>query len=171
MTDKIWDLVNRLRFLAGRAAVILTDPPMMTESAKAMTEAADLLERMFTPGRIQVLEESTDLSAMPFREKDVRRGLILFRTSNNAHGYVNFEMLTGKVEDLPSVAKLELANMMDSLSEQLRTDALSSEPGLTEEEKKSQAAKCPCRGANDFCTCQNEVSHATRRARSPKVDQ
>lgn len=116
-------LITRLRKCADQAGVILTDPPVPTEAAAVMREAADLLQRMFTPGLIEVSEPCPDLS-MPFREKDVRRGLILFRTSNNAHGFVNFEMLTGKVEDLPAEAKLELANMMDNLSEQFRKDAL-----------------------------------------------
>lgn len=114
---EIMEIITRLRKLAAHAGMILTDPPRPTESAAAMTEAADLLEKIFEPKEIVMLKPSHDL---PFRERDIRRGLILFRTSDNARGYVNFEMLTGKVEDLPEPAKLELASIMDSLSEELR---------------------------------------------------
>lgn len=56
---------------------------------------------------------------LPFRRDDIMRGLILFRTSNNAHGYTNFVSLTAKVDALPQVAKDELATMMRNFADQL----------------------------------------------------
>lgn len=56
---------------------------------------------------------------LPFRRNDVKRGLILFRTSNNAHGYTNFVSLTSKVDALPQVAKDELATLMRTIAEEL----------------------------------------------------
>jgi hypothetical protein len=37
------------------------------------------------------------------------------------------------------------------------------QPGLTNKEQKAQGARCPCRGADDYCVCQN-VTDATTRA-------
>lgn len=56
---------------------------------------------------------------LPFRHDDIMRGLILFRTSNNAHGYTNFVSLTAKVDALPQAAKDELATMMRNFADGL----------------------------------------------------
>jgi len=56
---------------------------------------------------------------LPFRRKDIERGLILFRTSNNAHGYTNVSILSEKVDNLPQVAKTELANIMRNIAAEL----------------------------------------------------
>ena len=53
---------------------------------------------------------------LPWRMSDIKRGLILFRTSNNAHGLTNFSMLTERVNNLPATAKTELANMMRNIA-------------------------------------------------------
>lgn len=42
---------------------------------------------------------------------------------------------------------------------------ISSEPGLTPAEKREQAARCGCRGADDYCGCQNVPDAETRRVR------
>lgn len=52
----------------------------------------------------------------PFNLNDVKRGLILFRTSNNASSYINFEALTFKIEELPSVAQLELIALLRAVA-------------------------------------------------------
>lgn len=49
---------------------------------------------------------------LPWRRADIERGLILFRTSNNASGFTNCEILTGRVDALPQQAKEELATVM-----------------------------------------------------------
>lgn len=36
--------------------------------------------------------------------------------------------------------------------------------GLTEDELKAQAERCPCRGADDMCVCQNAPDATTRKA-------
>jgi len=59
------------------------------------------------------------LDALPFSQRDIKRGLILFRTSNNAHDYTNFVSLTAKVDALPQVAKDELADLMRNMAESL----------------------------------------------------
>lgn len=56
---------------------------------------------------------------LPWRTKDLMRGLILFRTSNNAHGYTNVSILSKRVDSLPQVAKDELANMMRNIADEL----------------------------------------------------
>lgn len=33
--------------------------------------------------------------------------------------------------------------------------------GLTSAEKRKQAERCPCRGSNEFCACQNVPNHRT----------
>lgn len=67
---------------------------------------------------------------LPWRESDIRRGLILFRTSNNAHSTINFEALTFKIEALPQSSKDELAALMRSYAE-----------GLTLAERDAKAGK------------------------------
>lgn len=58
---------------------------------------------------IDRLKEVDDL---PFRVSDIKRSLIMFRTSSNAHGFTNYQSRTEKVDNLPSVAKEELAGLM-----------------------------------------------------------
>lgn len=38
------------------------------------------------------------------------------------------------------------------------------ERGLTQEEQKAQAERCPCRGSDDYCPCQNVPDAITRKA-------
>lgn len=40
-----------------------------------------------------------------------------------------------------------------------------SEPCLTSDEQKAQAARCACRGADDYCPCQNAPDRTTIEAR------
>ncbi len=54
----------------------------------------------------------TKADDLPWRISDIKRGLILFRTSNNAHGYTNHSTLSDRVDALPDRAKQELAGMM-----------------------------------------------------------
>lgn len=56
------------------------------------------------------------LNNLPWREKDIKRGLILFRTSNNAHGFTNYSSLSSKVDALPDAAKEELAAIMTNMA-------------------------------------------------------
>lgn len=56
------------------------------------------------------------LNDLPWREKDIKRGLILFRTSNNAHGFTNYSSLSSKVDALPDAAKEELAAIMTNMA-------------------------------------------------------
>ncbi|GHE82591.1 hypothetical protein GCM10019059_44970 [Camelimonas fluminis] len=56
---------------------------------------------------------------LPFRRRDIERGLILFRTSSNAHGSINFVSLASKVDALPQPAKNELANLMRNIAQGL----------------------------------------------------
>lgn len=49
---------------------------------------------------------------LPWSQKELEQGLILFRTSNNAHGFTNVSILSEKVDNLPLPAKRELANIM-----------------------------------------------------------
>ncbi|MBD9540147.1 hypothetical protein IB276_11850 [Ensifer sp. ENS04] len=58
-------------------------------------------------------------NVLPWRNKDIMRGLILFRTSNNAHGHTNVSILSERVDSLPQVAKDELANMMRNIAAEL----------------------------------------------------
>lgn len=70
-----------------------------------------------------MLEQRMAKNELPFSFKDIERGLILFRTSNNSQGYTNFVSLTAKVDALPSPAKIELANMMTNIAAELREKA------------------------------------------------
>lgn len=56
---------------------------------------------------------------LPWRLGDIKRGLILFRTSSNAHGATNVSILSEKVRALPQSAKDELAGMMRNIAEEL----------------------------------------------------
>lgn len=76
---------------------------------------------------------------LPFRRDNIMRGLILFRTSNNAHGYTNFVSLTAKVDALPQVAKDELATMMRNFADGLSMP-------------KEKCAICEGRHDNDLLT-------------------
>lgn len=53
---------------------------------------------------------------LPWRRRDIERGLILFRTSSNAHGSTNVSILSEKVDALPQSAKEELAGMMRNIA-------------------------------------------------------
>lgn len=63
------------------------------------------------------LQAARDAKArLPWREKDIQRGLILFRTSSNAHGYTNYSALSGKIDALPQAARDELAAIMVNMA-------------------------------------------------------
>lgn len=70
---------------------------------------------------------SSSENKIPFRIDDLTRGLILFRTSNNAHGYTNVVILSERVEKLPQVAKDELAQIMRNIAEDLSPAARTAE--------------------------------------------
>lgn len=55
------------------------------------------------------------------------------------------------------VARADLANE----TERARRE----EPCLTDAEQKAQGARCGCRGADDYCVCQNVPDATTRAAR------
>jgi hypothetical protein len=65
------------------------------------------------------------MTELPWKESEIRQGLILFRTSNNAHGHTNFSMLSHRVDNLPQVAKDELARTMVNIAHSLSPDAMS----------------------------------------------
>lgn len=75
--------------------------------------------RMAITAAISHSQEKEKEDDLPFRHDDIMRGLILFRTSNNAHGYTNFVSLTAKVDALPQAAKDELATMMRNFADGL----------------------------------------------------
>lgn len=84
------------------------------------------MEKVFRPAGLtnvsdlqavfDAVEKALTEPDLPFRHDDIKRGLILFRTSNNAHGYTNFVSLTAKVDALPQIAKDELADLMRSIA-------------------------------------------------------
>jgi hypothetical protein len=49
------------------------------------------------------------------------------------------------------------------MNEILRLSAMA--PGLTAAEMKAQGKRCPCRGADDYCICQNAPDQETEAAR------
>ncbi len=53
---------------------------------------------------------------LPWRMRDVQRGLILFRTSNNAHGYTNYSAKPEVIDELPQAARDELAAIMTNMA-------------------------------------------------------
>lgn len=53
---------------------------------------------------------------MSFRKDDLDRVLILFRTSNNAHGHTNNIILQHKIDELPQEAKDELVRSMMNIA-------------------------------------------------------
>lgn len=55
----------------------------------------------------------------PFRASDIERGLILLRTSSNAHGYTNCVVLTDRIEKLPAKGRQELARMMRNIATEI----------------------------------------------------
>ncbi len=62
------------------------------------------------------------LANLLIREKDVNRALVLFRTSNNAHGFINFHSLTSRIDGLPEVARNELAGLMFAVAYEIDAD-------------------------------------------------
>ena len=98
-------------------------------SAAAIAAQAAEIERL--------TRERDDL---PWRVRDIQRGLILFRTSNNAHSEINFEALTFKIELLPQSAKEELAALMRSYAEGLLPTTAAEANGLKAQLAKAQAA-------------------------------
>lgn len=42
-------------------------------------------------------------------------------------------------------------------------DLMATKRGLTSDERHAQAARCPCRGCDDYCPCQNVPDRITRR--------
>lgn len=75
------------------------------------------------PGHIQTVADELNAinDELPWRMGDIARGLILFRTSNNASSHVNFEALTTKIEDLPSVAQEELVTLLRNVASDIET--------------------------------------------------
>lgn len=54
--------------------------------------------------------------SLPFRAKELAQALVLFRKSNNAHGYINVSILSEMVDSLPEIAKREMANIMVNIA-------------------------------------------------------
>lgn len=79
----------------------------------------------------------------PFRVEDVKRGLILFRTSNNASSYVNFEVVTARVDDLPTVARLELIALLRNVASDIEEKI---QPGAVREVQGDDIAGYPFPG-------------------------
>lgn len=59
-------------------------------------------------------------AAETFGKRDADRALILIRTSNNAHDFINFSIITERVERLVPAARAELAETLIRLGEQFR---------------------------------------------------
>jgi hypothetical protein len=60
-----------------------------------------------------------EVKNLPFRLRDIQRGLVLFRTSNNAHGSINFDALTFKIMDMQEDERSELASLMRSYADSI----------------------------------------------------
>lgn len=75
------------------------------------------------PEKIQTVADELNAvkDELPWRMGDIARGLILFRTSNNASSHVNFEALTSKIEELPSVAQEELVTLLRNVASDIET--------------------------------------------------
>lgn len=69
-----------------------------------------------TAAQARIAELEAERDSLPWRIKDIKRGLILFRTSSNAHGYTNYSALSGKIDALPDSAKEELAAIMTNMA-------------------------------------------------------
>ena len=65
-----------------------------------------------------------DEEDLPWRHSDIRRGLILFRKSNNAHGYTNYSALSDRIDALPQRARTELANIMVNMAHDFDPEAV-----------------------------------------------
>ena len=95
---------------------------------------------------------------LPWRERDIKRGLILFRTSNNAHGFINFSILSEKVDRLNEHAKTELADCLRAVAYGIKPAAL--QPG------EAQGAEPVAWYLTDI---QGHMSQATGRASDAKT--
>lgn len=67
----------------------------------------------------------------------------------------------------PAIADAIFAQLPLLMAERAKEMAaqLAAEPGLTDAEQKAQAARCGCRGSDDYCACQNQPDEQTRAAR------
>lgn len=66
------------------------------------------------------LEAELSDAADAFGTKDAARALILIRTSNNAHDFINFSIITHRVDGLVPAARAELAEVLTGLGQQFR---------------------------------------------------
>lgn len=108
MTD---DLTPRIWFNNG---VIQEHMLVSTRPFAGGTEyvPADAL----TAAQARIAELEAERDSLPWRTKDIKRGLILFRTSSNAHGFTNYSALSSKIDELPEAAKEELASVMTNMA-------------------------------------------------------
>ncbi|MDE4176341.1 hypothetical protein PXK01_19470 [Phaeobacter sp. PT47_59] len=100
--------------LAERDAALLRE-----KSLKDSTEELRQLQREFNAvkwDRDTLRDQLAAAKDLPWRAKDIKRGLILFRTSSNAHGSINYQARSEKVDNLPQSAKDELAAIMVNMA-------------------------------------------------------
>lgn len=79
-------------------------------------EPVQMVAKIQVEVRAAIAKSRSAPDDLPFQRKDILRGLILFRTSNNAHDSINFVIRTSKVDELPQVAKDELAALLRSVA-------------------------------------------------------
>ena len=136
---------------AERDRLAKANAELLTEAENArMTLAAwdqgglpnDMTLREICEARIDDLSKymarAESMDALPFDRRDIERGLILFRTSNNAHGAINFVSLTWKVDSLPQSSKDEMASIMRNIAHSLETSALLTKHKATSTEREGE---------------------------------
>lgn len=100
----------------------------MKKLIEALTEISAHLRAGHDTHRAFLIDEAIDklklVDELPWRPRDIRRGLILFRTSNNAHGFTNYQSIPSKIEKLPASGRDELAAIMTNMAIQLSRDAV-----------------------------------------------
>lgn len=121
---------------ADLEALVIYDDAHGEVWARPATEFMDgrfkllTVDEQVTPGSGDIFADlGVEPPSIPFRLKDIERGLILFRTSSNAHGSVNFVALSEKIDSLPQVAKDELASLMRNFANGLSPSSFRIEDG------------------------------------------
>ena len=110
LREEVADLKAALRWLYE-----IIDEPYKGESQRE--------RRKFDGFREWQAMLEAEAAKRPFRDDDIRRGLILFRTSNNAHGFTNCISIPSKLDELPQEAKDEIAITMHNMAASLAPEA------------------------------------------------
>ncbi|NKX40856.1 hypothetical protein HGG71_05155 [Rhodobacteraceae bacterium R_SAG2] len=142
-----------------------------------MGEAADRIATLLSENdalRTQLQAARDAKARLPWREKDIQRGLILFRTSNNAHGYTNYSALSGKIYALPQAARDELAAIMVNMALGYSRDDVNANGVVQQwiEEARDEALEEAAKAADDhYLVDGNDViSEAIRALKSTSAE-